>query len=544
MPQLKSILLESDEFADALLSSPINGTNARGVYNPMEFVLRLREDIHKELENLTPGVYTGASYSPNQIQAFSTYLHETIHWWQHVGSNFGLISSLKFPAQSHITHSDLKIILSSLGPFKSIKKFDQLGSASKEINKILNNWHDIEYGGQIAFDHDRLRTIVNDPYFDSWGHSYSLMWASAIWSLASTVDNDFSFLPDIREWETEFNLLRDSKVQGFYYGSPLGIPPVGIRAIFEGQARFCQLQYLSRAFNGSVDFNEFERNGMLNGIYIKAFDIFLKALNEQRPSSICDPLVALFLVVCDIAINPTDGFPFTITHPESFIITNDPGYRFYIQCMFIRDKFPELKKAIKNYSKEEYVQISEKITHAMGCLSPFESSIIVYDWIQTKSEIKSLLKEEATYNFLPVNQPIRLFFSKFLRFQEDKFQYPQAFCWPGMNFAELPGNTLALSEMFILFEKHKALFVDDIHGDIYHSSHGKLSPEQLDLVLNDFFSWNSVFDLTRQWISKEGPFDLNLRWLSSKHSKSERESWVSNNFENAYGVRPEAFRIL
>ncbi len=43
----------------------------------------------------------------------------------------------------------------------------------------------------------RLRTIVNDPYFDSWGHSYSLMWASAIWSLASTVDNDFSFLPDI-----------------------------------------------------------------------------------------------------------------------------------------------------------------------------------------------------------------------------------------------------------------------------------------------------------------------------------------------------------
>ncbi len=77
------------------------------------------------------------------------------------------------------------------------------------------------------------------------------------------------------------------------------------------------------------------------------------------------------------------------------------------------------------------------------------------------------------------------------------------------SFAELPGNTLALSEMFILFEKHKALFVDDIHGDIYHSSHGKLSPEQLDLVLNDFFSWNSVFDLTRQWISKEGPFDLN-----------------------------------
>ncbi len=57
---------------------------------------------------------------------------------------------------------------------------------------------------------------------------------------------------------------------------PWEFHPVGIRAIFEGQARFCQLQYLSRAFNGSVDFNEFERNGMLNGIYKKRLIFFLK----------------------------------------------------------------------------------------------------------------------------------------------------------------------------------------------------------------------------------------------------------------------------
>jgi hypothetical protein len=545
MLHLNPRLLQTNEFADEFLSSPINGTNSRGVYNPMQFVLRLREDIHKELESLTPGVYIEDSYSPNQLQAFSTYLHETIHWWQHVGSNFGLIFSLKFPAQSHIIHSDLKIILDSLGAFKSIKKFDQSYKQNTHINKVLNYWSDIEFAGQIAFDHKRIFRICKDPYFECWGHSYSLMWSSAIWCLAATVDKEFSFLPNIKDWEEGFNMLRDKKVRSFYYGSPNTIPPLGIRAIFEGQARFCQLQYLSRAFKGNIDLDDFAKTGMLSGIYVEGFNLFLKVLNEKRPNSVTDPLIALFLLICDIAINPTDGFPFTVTHPESFIIiTNDPGYRFSILCQIIRDKFPELKQTIKNYSREEYIEVSEKITHAMSCLSPFESSVMICDWIQTHQEIKSLLEEEKVYSFLQTNQPIRLFFSKFLRFQEDKVKYPQAFCWPGMNFINLTGNTVDLPEMFNLFEKHKALFTDDIHGNIYHSAHIKHTPEQLDQTLNDFFTWNSVYDLTRQWVSKEGPFSLSFDWLSSKYSKSEMESWVSNNFESVYSVGPDMFQVL
>ena len=540
MPYLNSKLLLTDEF----LTSHINGTSSRGVYNPMKFVLRLRDDVHKTIESLTPGVNVGVSLSFDQVQAFSTYLHETIHWWQHVGSNYGLISSLKFPAQSHLNHSDLKTILNSLGAFKSIKKYDFQNGSNILVNKVLNNWHDIEFAGQIAFDHGRLNDIVKNRYFDCWGHSYNLMWSSAIWSLAATMDRSFAFLPDIRAWEEGFKVLRDSKIQGFYYGSPNTIPPLGVRAIFEGQARFCQLQYLYRTLDGEFDLNDFADIGMLKGIYVEAFDIFLKILNERRPTSATDSLVALFLIICDIAINPTDGFPFTVTHPESFIITNDPGYRFYILCQIIRDKFPELKRSIVNYSKEEYIEISEKVTHAMNCLSPFESSVGVYNWIQTQPELKSLLYEEETYQFLPTNQPLRLFFAKFLRFQEDKVKYPQAFCWPGMNFTDLPGNTVDLTKMNDLFERHKVLFIDDIHGDIYHTSHVKHTDKQLDQTLNDFFTWNSVYDLTRQWISTEGPFNLNFDWLSSKYSKFEMESWVSRNFESVYNIRPAQFRII
>jgi hypothetical protein len=36
------------------------------------------------------------------LQAFSTYLHETIHWWQHVGSTIGLLRSLAARGESLI----------------------------------------------------------------------------------------------------------------------------------------------------------------------------------------------------------------------------------------------------------------------------------------------------------------------------------------------------------------------------------------------------------------------------------------------------------
>jgi hypothetical protein len=61
----------------------------KGSYHPTRFVLRLRPASREEhaLEE--------------QVQAFSTYLHETIHWWQYIGSTLGLALTLSHPAQTH-----------------------------------------------------------------------------------------------------------------------------------------------------------------------------------------------------------------------------------------------------------------------------------------------------------------------------------------------------------------------------------------------------------------------------------------------------------
>jgi hypothetical protein len=87
-------LLQSDELLFDTLEAVADKMSVRGSYNPMQFVLRLTSDIHRLLKNSPPGIKTPATASAEQFQAFSTLLHETIHWWQHVGSNFGFILGL------------------------------------------------------------------------------------------------------------------------------------------------------------------------------------------------------------------------------------------------------------------------------------------------------------------------------------------------------------------------------------------------------------------------------------------------------------------
>src|ERR1043166_5494801 len=93
----KHLLQHSDE-VDSI--SAAYG-DIRGLYNSMQFVLRLHPDIHAALENAPTGIVQAGEIDFNAFQAFSTYLHETIHWWQHMGSTSGLLLSLTYPAHLH-----------------------------------------------------------------------------------------------------------------------------------------------------------------------------------------------------------------------------------------------------------------------------------------------------------------------------------------------------------------------------------------------------------------------------------------------------------
>src|SRR3546814_10512042 len=104
--------------------------------------------------------------------------------------------------------------------------------------------------------------------------------------------------------------------------------PVGVLEIFEGQARFALLQYLYFTSDDQLTWDEVCARDMLGGVYGKAFSHFLKETELDWPSSIDHPTVGLFLLICDMAINPGSGFPYAPKFFASFIHDTDPGSRF------------------------------------------------------------------------------------------------------------------------------------------------------------------------------------------------------------------------
>lgn len=55
-------------------------SGAHGLYNTLQFVLRLSPEVHRRLGYLSEGISDGAKLDFETVQAASTYLHETVHW--------------------------------------------------------------------------------------------------------------------------------------------------------------------------------------------------------------------------------------------------------------------------------------------------------------------------------------------------------------------------------------------------------------------------------------------------------------------------------
>jgi len=522
--------------------------NALGLYDTMQFVLRLRRDIHMKLDALpTEGISSLGNVDFESIQAYSTYLHETIHWWQHSGTTSGLILSLSYPMQTHINKKNLEKFLKITGAVKPITKYNSLNAKEfhpedeefQTINIILNNFHDIEFFKYLTIFPEEAQRISKDPYFESIGHSFHITYSAFIHLLTECFDKERKYFPNIDNWAVKFRELSKKKIQGFYHNSDIYISPIGIKALYEGQARFIQLQYLYFASNKKLSWKDFKDFGMLSGIYIEAFDSFLSLTESIEPTTVDDPLIALFLLVLDISINPMEGFPFEIKDFENFINMTDPGIRFLSICNVIKNQFPELKYSIQSYSSAEYYDVSNKICKVLNFASPLEGAKQIKDWSEQIPSLIDLTIEEKSFKFNPENFPIRLMFSKFINFQKDKYNNPAFFCWVGFH---ITNNITDIEEN--LFNEHQTLFLDGMDGDIYPRILPNKKEEDIKEAMNLFYTWISSYNLTKQWIVEEGEFEYDYLWLTSKFTPQEVDKWAKNTFVNLFNINPDEFKIL
>lgn len=514
---------------------------ARGLYNTFHFVLRLSPAVHRKLGSMPSGIVESSQVDLEGLEAFSTLLHETIHWWQHIGSTYGLMLSLTYPTQAHANYNHLRNLISQLGFQKSIRDLadklpdEGLGTPSGLVNIIINNHYDVEAFRELTVMPKSAAKIAKNPLFENVGHAYQMAYANNLIVLSSVADTAFNVIPHPQRWSQPFDRLRDGKEDGFYYGSPIRVPPVGAYEIFEGQARMAQLQYLHFATEGSIDFADEIVARMLEGVYRTAFDCFLEAADLDHPKTIDDPTVALFLLICDVAINPGSGFPFPLIHFPSFVSDVDPGMRFIMLSRMIHLKCPHVARAIRNYSRAEYELVSQTLAEAMIEWPPLKVAEEFCRWADTR-EFQQLMNEYDTFNYSQGNIVPRVLLSHFLQFMRDKQRVPEYFCWPGPWMA---GKRIT-QEAVILFDRHGALFVDKADDD---SIFPRLRPDRVQGFLQEtfdsFYAMNLTYDLTRQWITERGPFKYDYSWLSQSGSYEDIEGFATRAFKSVYGVNPK-----
>lgn len=525
--------------------------NVHGVYETMKFVLRLSPRNHELVDSLATGVYTAGDISSDVLQAYSTYLHETVHWWQHVGSSSGLVYSLCYMAQSHSSMAHLLDVICKFGPKKSLKRWaDETllreGVSAQSMlapaNVAVNNALDVEYYKIYATKpKEKAQWLYDQQHFESIGHCYHIVYGQLLGMLSDTVDPNFQVIPDARRWDDEFRELNEQRVTGYYWGSPMYVPKIGLHAIYEGQARFIQLQFLNATFDQAPTIQDWRDMGYLSGIYVEAFEHFLVDSKSEWPENLDDPLVGLFLLICDLAINPTRGLPYDIEIHENFIDDVDVGVRFLRLSQAV-EHLPQLRFCIQEYSKAEYVIASELLTGACGFDKPLAALEEIVSWIGKSEEIQALMSEHETFDYLPTNLTLRVFFSHFLSFCRDKLSRPEFFCWPGV---WMVGN-YANEDTTSIWLRHLSLFSD--RGDktgIYPRRQPGCNPDAVHRTFERFYSGVVLYDLTRQWLLADGPFICNFEWLTeSAHSQADADAWASSLFRQVYGVGLTEFEII
>lgn len=547
MISLKAELLHTDKLDERQpdLSSCFN---AKGMYVPMQFAVRLRPDIHNMLSAIDSGIHSGNSYDGDVTQAFSTYFHETVHWWQHIGSVAGFMSSMTYPSQTHANSTLLEEFKKITGLVKPITTYNTMHAnefipTSREfqvINEILNNFYDIEFFRIFTFNPAAANEIIGNVFFESLGHIHYVAYATFWEVILSPFEKKPKFVPDVNTWTQKYAVLHEKKAKGFYHGGPVHGTDVGLLQIFEGQARFCQIHYLYFASGKELTWADFERMGMLSGEYYVTFNTFLKILGEVRPSEIDSPLVALYLAVLDVVLNPGEGFPFDITNLENFIQSVNPGYRFYTLCYAIREQAPSLKNHIKHHSNEEYIYVTSLLSSLIDSPSPLEVSAEICKWEASSPEISSLMKEEEEFEFSKINLPIRLLLSKFIKFQQDKLNSPAFFCWPGVYMA----GSKVDKKYYDLFSTHQSLYGDKADGNIYPRLFPGKDEKRIKNTYDQFYAWVMVYELSRQWLVSEGDFDYDFFWLTANFSRDELKAAGVTRFEQMWGCNPNDFTIL
>ena len=375
-----------------------------------------------------------------------------------------------------------------------------------------------------------LNTVATSNYFESIGHSFTIAYETVLSLISSAVDPEYKFIPNPDDYYEELNNLRNRKATGFYFGSEIIVPPISGIDILEGQARFIQLQFLSFLSSEHLTIKDISQQGYLDGHYGKAFLTF-ESIVEKNAMHIGEPSIAIFLLICDLALNASEGFPFKFKNVENIIEDCDPNFRFLNLCHAAKENLSELQKTIINYTKEEYIRATAILTKGSGLENHYNALIKINHWHDTQASLQELASQYKTFKYPAENLTIRFVFSHYIAICLDKLKNPEFFCWTGVCKTR---NSGLYQELWL---KHLSTFADKAYEDgVFPREMPGRSPEDIQETFNTFYAVNLLFGLTKQWILEDGEFKHNYDWLAD-HRKTEKiKERTEKNFKALYNI--------
>jgi len=523
-----------------------------GKFDPMNLVIHLHSSVASMLDSGQPEI---TNFADPRAKAFATYLHETIHWWQHIGTTSGLISGLRIPVQCHMSQGEIKALTGKVIPQKSMLKYYDLAyrtlpaDTMEELNVIVNSWSDLEFGHAVLVHPEKVleglntgRTVPPIGFFESVGHSVGWQYLNTVNILAASLDRSFTSLPDIRQWQHGFDDLKQRRITNWYFRSKVTLPPLGRQAIAEAQARFQEIQFLSLVSEGELSWEDFEERDFVTHRYAHAFTVFLAASGLDFPAHPLSPLVDLFMVVCDIALNPNVGYPDEIRNYEQFVEEVSPGVRFLFAANIVR-KLRGLEKKLKRLDREDYDEVAGAICGPMGTKTPRECAATIVKMSEGMPAIKELKKEMFEGVMRPQAMPIRFCFGKHLSLMHDKSRHPEYFCWPAAHCGEFNGSR-DLNHTMKLFHQHSCPFIrTSIDGEVRANEQQFVDSVSAAKLVATYFRWQIHYDLFRQWVSKDGPFKFDYQWIDPAKNTEELRNLASEDFVRSYGVDLNSIRL-
>ncbi len=485
-----------------------------GRFEPLNAVIFLAADVATELRRIDPGTLTSVEEPGSPTLArFPTFLHEIIHWWQHAATTSGLIQGLSVAAQSISTARYLNDVGDGFAKPLLVALPDD-APVDHPAFLACHRWTECELGSGLLANPKRSARFVHTypRYFRSVGASVLLLYTNVMQSVAASVDPEHAAFPTIDPWLEALQTFERDDALCFSRGEFIELP-LGMSDVQEGQARVSELQFRHL----TVDADEWtvaRERGLLDDVYGTAFHVFLERTDTTFPEHPTDAATNLFLLLCDIALNPSAGYPDPIDSQGALVIDVHPGVRFLRLCAAAAEQ-REVFDFVRSCSFTAYTRASELLCDALGWKTPIEIAESAMRLIDGSPLAFDLGNADRPYADAPRDVPVHFTLARHRELMEWKHQVPHFFCWPGRFLtvdptAEDDGTTGALME---LLSVTSAPFVaSDLDAGVDAIDMPGVSPEVLDRFVKDYFATLALYDLSRQWLGSVGEFRFDFSW--------------------------------